>query len=618
MKIFLSRSRLHATDPLVGERDRAKVPEHFKWNLTDLYPDDATWIREKEKLLSELPSTARYRGRLAESPAQLLGCFNLVHRLNKELTRLTCYASLYSDLDTREAKYIAMEQEMGQISTDLASLTSFIEPEVLRMDPAAIDRFIEEEPKLAVYRHGLHNILRKKEHTGTESEEKIIANAGLISDSPNSIFTLFSNADFPFPEITLEDGRMVKLDQAAFSLHRRSAVREDRRKVFEAFLGRMNQFRRTFGAQLYAEIRKNIFFTRARRYGSCLERSLDGFNIPLSVYRNLIDSAHAHLGTLHRYLRLRRRLLGLDELHYYDLYAPVVRKVDLQYTYDEAVQQILASLAPLGEEYAAVARRVFAKRWVDVYANDGKRSGAYSNGSAYDVHPYILMNYNGRYDDMSTLTHELGHTMHSYLANTTQPYPTATYSIFVAEVASTFNEALLLEHMLRREQSPEVRLSLLANYLDNVRATVFRQIQFAEFELRIHETAERGQGLTGDLFSELYSLLVRCYHGHDAGVCRVDDEVAMEWAYIPHFYYNFYVYQYATSLVASSAILEQVLAGDSGAVSRYLGLLRAGGSDYPMELLRHAGVDMNTSAPFEATMRKLNRVMDEVESLAGV
>ncbi|MBM3789592.1 MAG: oligoendopeptidase F family protein, partial [Acidobacteria bacterium] len=327
--------------------------------------------------------------------------------------------------------------------------------------------------------------------------------------------------------------------------------------------------------------------------------------------------AHNHLATFHRYLVLRRRLLGLDELCYYDLYAPIVKEIDLQYTYDEAVRLVLESLSPLGEDYAAAARKGFSGRWVDVYANDGKRSGAYSNGAAYDVHPYILMNYNGKYDDVSTLTHELGHTMHSHLANRAQPYPTSRYSIFVAEVASTFNEALLLDYMLRNVESPAVRLSLLGNYLDNVRATVFRQIQFAEFELRIHETVERGQALTGDQFSEIYSALVRRYHGHDLGFCRVDDEVGAEWAYIPHFYFNFYVYQYATSFVASAAMVERVLEGDRDAVQRYLDLLRAGGSDYPMDLLQRAGIDMSTPAPFEAVMRKMNRVMDEVESLAG-
>jgi oligoendopeptidase F len=354
---------------------------------------------------------------------------------------------------------------------------------------------------------------------------------------------------------------------------------------------------------------------KVRKYGSSLESAVDANNIPVQVYHSLVDNVNANLSTFHRYLKLRKRILGVDTLHYYDLYAPLLRGVDLRYSVDESKQNVLASLSPLGEEYLAVTKRAFSDRWIDVFPADGKQSGAYSNGSAYDVHPYMLLNFNGKYDDMSTLAHELGHTMQSYFSNKTQPYPTADYPIFVAEVASTFNEALLIDHMLKTIQNDTVRLSLLGKYLEGIKGTVFRQTQFAEFELRIHDLAEHGTALTGDKLNEVYMEITKKYYGHDKGICIVDDEVQSEWSYIPHFYYNFYVYQYATAFTASCALSEQVFAGDKAETKRYLEFLSAGGSDYPINLLKKAGVDMTTSEPFELTMKKMNRVMDEMEKI---
>jgi oligoendopeptidase F len=604
-------------DQFVKERERARIPEKYTWDLTDICASDEAWAEVKRKLTGDLSSISAFAGKLAKSADQLLGCLQTLDSLRKECTRLACYASMKSDLDTRDAKYLAMDQEMGQIASDLSSLSSFIEPEILKIGADAIGRLIKQEPDLSIYRHVFDDILRKKDHTGTEGEERIIAEANLMADSPVSINNVFTNADFPYPEIKLEDESGVRLDPASFSLYRRSPVREIRKRVFASYLGKMNEFRRTFGAQLAAEVRKNIFFTRARSYRSCLERALDSYNIPVAVYQSLIEGTHAHLDTLHRYLRLRAKLLGLEELHYYDLYAPIVKELDLNYTYEEATNMVLASLRPLGEDYEQVARRALSSRWIDVYHNDGKRSGAYSNGAVYDSHPYMLLNYNGKYDDVSTLTHELGHTMHSYLTNETQPYALSHYSIFVAEVASTFNEALLLEHILSTESKDEVRLSLLGNYLDNARATVFRQVQFAEFEWRIHKIAEEGTALTGDLLNSIYAEIAGEYYGHEKGYCIVDEEIHSEWTYIPHFYYNFYVYQYATSFTASAAISERVLAGDDDTVKEYLDLLASGGSDYPIELLKKVGVDMTTSQPLDATMVRMNRIMDEIEKIAA-
>ncbi|MDR0310509.1 MAG: oligoendopeptidase F [Acidobacteriota bacterium] len=600
-------------DSYVKERDRSRIPEKYKWDLTDIYPDDEAWEAAKRALIATLPEISAFAGTLDESPVRLLDCLAFADRLHKDYTRLACYAGMKSDTDTREAKYLAMDQEMSQVASDFSARSSFMEPEILRIAPERIDGFIKEEPRLGAYRHVFDNIFRRRAHTRSESEEKIIAEAGLMADAPGVINGIFTNADFPYPEVTLEDGATVRLDPAAFSLNRRSRNRNDRKTVFTAYMGKMNEFRRTFGAQLAAEARKNMFYARARNYDFCLERALDEHNIPTAVYTNLISGIRGHLDTMRRYLDLRRRLLGLDELRYYDIYAPITADVDLSYTYDEAVEHVLRSLAPLGKEYAGVAETALKSRWVDVYHNDGKRSGAYSNGAVYDAHPYILLNYNGKYDDVGTIAHELGHTMHSYLANRAQPYALSRYSIFVAEVASTFNEALLLDHMLKAETGAEVRLSLLCNYLDDARATVFRQTQFAEFELKIHELAESGTALTGDLLDGVYLDLTREYYGHEKGGCVVDDFIRAEWAYIPHFFADFYVYQYATSFIASTALAEKVIAGEPGAAESYLELLRAGGSDYPIDLLRKAGVDMTAQAPMDACIRKINQVMDEIE-----
>jgi oligoendopeptidase F len=597
------------------ERDRSKIPDQYKWNLADIYPTDAAWKEAKQKLVDALPAIGKYQGTLDSSAQQLLGCLDLVTTLNKEFARLYSYASMSLDQDTRAQMYLGLQQEMSQLGAEYGAKVAFIEPEILKMNPATVQTFLLKEKKLEIYRHYLDDILRRRAHTGTEGEEKIIADAGLMSDGPSSIHGIFANADFPYPEITLSDGKTVKLDASGFALQRASSNREDRKRVFAAFMNKLNDYRRTYGTQLNAQIKKDLFYKKARTYMTCLESALDGNNIPTQVYHSLVDNVNKNLNTFHRYLKLRQRILGVDQLHYYDLYAPLLANVDLKYTFDESETHILTALEPLGQEYVAVVKKAFQNRWIDVYPTEAKRSGAYSNGSAYDVHPYVLLNYNGKYDDMSTLAHELGHTMHSYLSNTKQPYATSDYPIFVAEVASTFNEALLIDYMLRQIKDEHVKLSLLGSYLEGIKGTVFRQTQFAEFELRIHEMAEEGKPLTGDILNQVYDEIVKKYYGHDKNVCVVDDEIKAEWMYIPHFYYNFYVYQYATAFTASAALSERTLSGNKDATKKYIEFLSSGGSDYPINLLKTAGVDMTTSEPFELTMKKMNRVMDEMEKI---
>lgn len=597
------------------ERDRNKIPEQYKWKLTDIYPSDEAWSADKDAMIRRLPDLSRWEGKLGTSPAELADCLDYLNDVAKQYAKLAVYAGMASDQDTREAKYLAMVQEMGQLGAEFGAKSSYVQPEILSIPRTTIDQFLKNEKRLTIYRHDLDDILRRKDHTGTSGEEKIIADAGLMADGPDNIYGIFSNADFPFPSAALSDGKTVKLDKAAFSLYRAVPNRDDRKLVFETYLGKLDEFKRTFGTQLYAEVKKDIFYMKARNYKSSLAAALDGNNIPVSVYRSLVDGVNANLPTFWRYLKLRQRMLGVDQLHYFDLYAPVVKSVDLNYTYEEAQNNVLAALSPLGTGYLTTAKKAFADRWFDVYPNTGKRAGAYSQGGAYDVHPYMLLNYNGKYDDMSTIAHELGHTMHSYYSNTSQPYNLSQYSIFVAEVASTFNEALLIDHMLKTTTDDNVRLSMLGSYLDNIRGTVFRQTQFAEFELRIHELAESGESLTGEVLDSLYLAITKKYYGDDKGVCVVDDMVKAEWANVPHFYYNFYVFQYATSFTASAALSEQVLAGDSSATHRYLDLLKAGASDYPIALLQHAGVDMTTPQPLQLTMKKMNRIMDEIEAI---
>jgi oligoendopeptidase F len=598
------------------ERDRAKVPDALKWNLADVYPDQAAWRARKDAVTAELPAMRRHQGALGESAGRLAEALELMSRLDKELSRLYVYASMVADQDTRVSEPQGMQQEMQQLYANFAGQAAFIEPEVLRIGSPKVEAFLEAEPRLAPYAFYLRDIVRREAHTLSDPEEKILADAGPLAGSASNVYTILANADFPYPSITLADGQTAKVDQAGYSVLRTSANRQDRKTAMTAFFGALGGFGRTFGTTMSTNVQKSLFYSRARKYGSNLEAALNGPNIPVPVYTRLVDGVNRNLPTFHRYLRLRKRMMGLtDDLHYYDLYAPLVASVNLKYSPEEAQALVVESMAPLGGEYTDVLKRAFKERWLDWYPTEGKVSGAYSNGGAYDVHPFMLLNYLGQYNDVSTLTHELGHTMHSYYSNKRQPYPTANYATFVAEVASTFNEALLVDHVLKQIKDTPTRLSILGNYLEGIKSTVFRQTQFAEFELRMHEAGEKGQPTTGEGLAKLYLDITRKYYGHDQGVCVVDDYIAHEWSFIPHFYRDFYVFQYATSFTAAEALSSKVLAGDAAARAKYLTFLGSGGSKYPIDLLKDAGVDMTTDQPLELTIARMNQVMDEIERL---
>ncbi|MBN1895119.1 oligoendopeptidase F [bacterium] len=596
-------------------RERSEIPVQHTWKLEDIYPSDEAWKTAKDAWVSRLDQILPFKGRLSRSSKDLLACLELNADLSKEFVRLFSYANMRSDQDTRNADAMAMKQEMAQLGTQYETKASYIESELTGLNGDDIARFIQEQPGLGIFEFYLRDVLRRKAHKLSDREEKIIAEAGLLSGAAGSIYNIFSNAELPYPEVVLSDGSKALLNQAGYSKYRAHPNRADREKVFQAFWGALDKFRRTFGSQLYANIKKDLFYARVRGYNSCLESALDENAIPAGVYHALINNVNQNLDSFHRYLKIKKRMLGVDTLKYSDLYAPTVAGVELKYDIEQAKTLVLESVKPLGKDYADGVKLAFENRWIDIFPSPGKRSGAYSNGSVYDVHPYILLNYNGQFQDVSTLAHELGHTMHSYFSNKTQPYPLSNYSIFVAEVASTLNEALLMDRMLKTIKDDDVRLSLLMEYLDSIKGTVFRQTQFAEFEWTIHEIAEKDQPLTGDVLTNLYRDLLKKYYGHDLGICVIEEPIPVEWAYIPHFYYNFYVYQYSTSFTASTALAERVLQGEKKAVPDVLAFLSAGGSRYPIDLLRDAGVDMTSPDPFTQTMQAMNRTMNEIEKI---
>ncbi len=599
-------------------RERAEVPEKYRWNLADLYPSDDAWRAARDDLARRIPALAAERGKLGASAESLRRVLDAVFGASRELERLSVYASARTDEDTRVAATRELRQSARKLSVDLAAATSWLKPELVALDPARLRAFLAQDPKLAEYRFFVEDAIRWKPHTLAPGEERIVAEAGALTGAGGDISGVLRDADLPWPTVKLSTGEEARLDPAGYSLHRASVVKEDRDRVFDAFFGTLKGYQRTLGAALYTTVRASEFETAARGFGSDLEASLFPDAIPVEVYRRLVADVRRSLPTFHRYLALRRRMLGLEKLRYQDLYVPIVPKADLRFEPEEARALVLAAVAPLGPEYQAALRKGFESGWTDFLPSTGKRAGAYSTG-VWGVHPYQLLNFNGRYEDLSTLAHESGHSIHTFLADRAQPYPTHEYSLFVAEVASTLNENLLVHSMLAKAKDDAARLYLLGTWLDGLRGTLFRQTQFADFELAFHEQAARGETLTGENLSALYLKTARAYYGHDAGVCEVPDLVAVEWAFVPHFHRPFYVYQYATSIVASTslarAIREEARKGGTKARDAYLRMLREGGSRYPIDELREAGVDMTTSRPFEAAMAEMNATMDEMEQI---
>lgn len=581
------------------------------WDLSAVYADRAAWQHDRERLRDSLVPAFRQQceGRLDAGTERIADCLARYEQILKTLYRLQGYAMLRADEDLRQAKALGLKQSAELLATEVASAVSFLEPELQALEPQRL-----EAPALERFDHFLDDILRRAPHTLDRDGERLLAMAALLGETPSNVYGVLANADMPWPQITLSDGQTLQLDQAGYAKARSSAVRADRKRVFDAFWGTWQDYRQTFGTTLFAQLARDRFYARARGYDSSLAAALDADAVPAAVYRTLVEQANAHLPTLHRYFRLRGRLLGIADLAYHDIYPPLV-STDRRYPLAEAQRLTLAATEPLGPDYQAVLRRGFAEGWMDPYPRPGKRSGAYMLGMIYDVHPFVLMNYNEDYESVSTLAHEWGHVVHSALANASQPFLHADYATFTAEIASIFNEMLLTREMVAQAKDDQERLYYLGMMLESMRGTFYRQTMFAEFELAIHEQVDAGESLTAEDFTRHYQTLLRRYHGSDAGVVSIDPTYAVEWAYIPHFYYNFYVYQYATSMAAAAALAEQVLQGGEAAREEYLDLLRAGGSDYPYELLRDTGVDLASPAPYEALVAYMNEVMDQIETL---
>jgi oligoendopeptidase F len=538
---------------------------------------------------------------------------NLLKTLSKAMT----YASNFSNEDLNNSEAQAMMQQMTALGTKFGEVTAYYEPEILQIPKEKIEMFFKEKPELAKnFNMYINNIQRLRAHTLTEAEEKILASFGLISDVQSDVYDIFTNAEKPFPKVTLASGEEVELTPSSYTRYRTLENRDDRAKVFEAFFNGYGEFKNTLGANLGGKVKKDWVYAKNRKYDSSLEAALNADNLPVSVYTTLIAEINKNLPTLHRALELKKRMLGLDKLHYYDLYVPLVQKVDMSFTVEEGQKEILEALKPLGSEYISTLQKAYDDRWIDYIPTVGKRSGAYSTGGAYDVHPYILMNWTDDYESVSTLAHELGHTMHSYFSNQFQPFSKADYATFVAEIASTVNETLLNEYAVKNAKSDEERLYLLGSYLELLRTTIFRQTSFAEFEWEIHKKVESGAPLTGEDMNAIYFDIVKRYYGNDEGYCVVDDYIQYEWSYIPHFLgYNFYVFQYSTSIIYGTAIVEKIKENGQPAVNAYYNILKGGGSKYPTELIQDAGIDPISPEPVALTMRKMNKVMDQMEAI---
>jgi oligoendopeptidase F len=587
------------------------------WNLDDIYPSEDAYRADRDAFASALAGLESWRGRLHESAAVVADALDAITAETRRYYRLHAWAGMRADEDVRHAGRQAVRAELDMLGTEFARHTSWLRPELLGLPEGTIPKALDLEPRLAPYRQFLRNLDRQRPHVLGPAEERIVAEAGLLLGGPGTLHGVLLNAEIPRPGFTTPDGETAPLSPANFGRWRTSPDRDLRKRLFEAYYGSYVPFRETLGATLFECLKGHVFRARVRRYPSSVEAALDADRVPRAVYTNLISRVREQLPLLHRYYAVRARALGIDALAYHDLHCPIVRGSDRRFEVPEAARLVREAMAPLGPEYGQALARAFDERWIDWHPAPGKRSGAYANGSAYDAHPYMLLNFHGDFDAVSTLAHEAGHAMHSHFSNRTQPFASADYSIFVAEVASTFNEALLHEAMERRAEGPEEKAFLIASWIDQIRATLFRQTFFAEFELAIHERAERGEALTGEALGELYLGLLREHQGHDAGACRVDDLYAIEWASVPHFYYDFYVYQYSTGIVAATSLAADVLAGSPGARERYLAFLGSGSSDYPLELLRRAGVDLESPEPFAATFRELERRIVELETLVG-
>lgn len=591
-------------------RARDQIPQEDTWALEDLYPSDESWEQALSALTARQAEAAAFAGKLGESGETLCAFLHLVEDVDGQSELLANYAMRKADQDTRNATYQAMVGKLMGVLTAVGAAFSFATPEIMAIPEEALEGFYKAAPGLERYRRYLNNERRRREHTLSAAEERLLAAAGEMANAPDTVFGAFLNADMRYPDAVDSEGKPHALSQSTFVPLEESGDRALRKSAYENLYNTLGGMRNTAAGLLDAQNKQQKFFATARKYGSAREAAMDRTNVPVSVYDNLIEAVHRNMDKMHRYVRLRKKLLGVDELHFYDVYTPLLKDEPAKIPFAQAKQTVYDALYPLGDGYRAILKEGFENRWIDVYENQGKRGGAYSAGTK--VHPFVLLNYSGSLDSQFTLAHEMGHALHSYLSNKHQNQIDSDYVIFVAEVASTCNEALLMEYLLKKTTDKKERVFLINHFLDQFKGTIYRQTMFAEFEKFMGAAVDAGQTLTADMLCAEYARLCKLYYGEDM---VVDDQIAMEWARIPHFYYDYYVFQYATGYSAAIALSRRILREGENAVKDYLGFLSGGCSKSPIDLLKGAGVDMTSPAPVNDALQLFGELLDEMESL---
>lgn len=590
---------------------REELPENLTWDLTKIFSSDKEFDEKYLELSEKLKKSEKYKGTLNQGASQFLDAIEFVLSVYRQTEIIYVYAHLKNDQDTGNTEYQALYARASSLFSKVSEAVSWFEPEILQLSDERIWQYFKEEPKLEVYRHYIQQIVDNRAHVLSADQESLLAGAGEIFEASSDTFAVLNNADLVFPTIEGENGEKVQLSHGVYGQLLESTDRSVREAAFKGLYSVYEQFRNTFASTLSTHIKGHNFKAKVRNYSSAREASLSNNHIPESVYDTLVDVVNKHLPLLHRYMELRKRLLEVEKLHMYDLYTPVLGEAPITFTYEEAKEKALEALKPMGEEYMTIVEKAFSERWIDVVENKGKRSGAYSSGS-YDTNPYILLNWHDTLDQLFTLVHEMGHSVHSYFTRSSQPYVYGDYSIFLAEIASTTNENILTEYLLETEKDPRVRAYVLNHYLDGFKGTVFRQTQFAEFEHFMHTEDEKGVPLTSEYLSDSYGKLNAKYYGP---AVEEDPEIKFEWSRIPHFYYNYYVFQYSTGFSAASALAKRILSQEPDSLENYLAYLKAGNSDYPVEVMKKAGVDMTQAAYIEDAMSMFEQRLNELEEL---
>lgn len=590
--------------------------EQYVWDLSELYPTAAAWEKDLAETNSRIAKLPELKGTLGKNAKKMQEGLGEISNTYKQVSRIYVYASLSRDEDQRNAQTQERFGKARQMYSEFVQAISWVSPEILTIGEKKVQKFLNKTPELQKFNFYLDDTLRQAPHTFDDKTEEIMAKASLVLSSAGQIYENYANADIPWPTVKFKDGSETKLNQAGYSRLRSDADREKRKQVFDTFWGTWEQYADGMGATLAAEVQSNIFVARARGYDSVLQQNLFNDGLPAEIYTQLVSQVNQSLPVFHRYLKIRGKLLGVKDLRYYDIYPPLIEANTGTFSLSRSKEITFEALKPFGKTYLDLLAHGLSQNWMHSHPQEGKTSGAYMNGSAYDVHPYVLLNHNDDYQSLSTFAHEWGHAVHSLLSNANQPWETADYSTFIAEMASTINEILLEEYMIANAKTKEEKLFYLGQAIESIRGTLFRQTMFAEFELAIHQAAESGEPLTGPKLNKMYGELLKRYHGEDKGVMKIDDAYTVEWAYIPHFYYDFYVFQYATSISGAAWFAEQFMAGDEKVRDAFIRVLSAGGSAHPHEiLLNEAGLDMTKAESYEPVIRRMTSLMDRIEEL---